>query len=297
MKRFILTLLSILLCMLLVKAELLWKIEGPGVHTSYIFGTHHVAPTSMADSVTGLTEALKATEMVCGELVMTDLMSPAGQQKLMSAGMAPADSTLSKVLTAAQCDSLTAFLQKYLGPQMSLSNIDRLKPAMISSTVAMVLNQQVMQESNISMPLDGLLQTLAINDGKPVGGLETIDDQTKALFGSPITEQAASLMQVVRDGDGQIELVRRMASMYMSGNLDGLYKLMTSPEGGMTAAERKSLITDRNHAWIAPMKEMMAGHAVLFAVGAGHLPGPDGVLELLRQANLTVTPVNSSDDI
>lgn len=45
------------------------------------------------------------------------------------------------------------------------------------------------------------------------------------------------------------------------------------------------------------MRELMAAQPTFFAVGAGHLPGSDGVIELLRAAGFTVTPATSDSDI
>lgn len=295
MKRFILTLLSILLCLLVVHAELLYKVEKPGQATSYIMGTHHVAPASLLDSVPGFAEALSQAATVCGEVEMSSLMMPAGQQELLAAGMAPADSTLSRALSPAQLDSLGAFLGKYLGPQFSVANLEPLKPAMVSSTVALLINSEVFPGFDPSAQLDGLIQRRGTEAGKQVRGLETVADQARVLFGAPIARQAEELMETVRHKDKAADLARKLAALYMAGDLDGLLALMESAEGNMSAADKKALITDRNVRWIPAMEEIMKGGAALFAVGAGHLPGPDGVLELLRAQGYTVSPFTGSD--
>ena len=48
-----------------LSAQRLWKISGNGLEKpSYIFGTHHLAPASIADSTAGFSEALDAVERV-----------------------------------------------------------------------------------------------------------------------------------------------------------------------------------------------------------------------------------------
>jgi uncharacterized protein YbaP (TraB family) len=51
------------------------------------------------------------------------------------------------------------------------------------------------------------------------------------------------------------------------------------------------LLVNRNKKWIPVMKAEMNRSACLFAVGAGHLPGTDGVIDLLRKEGYTVSPV------
>lgn len=292
MKRFIITLLSILLCLLVVHAELLYKIEKAGQPQSYVFGTHHMAPASLLDSVPGFAEAFSGAAAVCGEVVMADMVTPEGQRQLFEAGMAPADSTLSRVLSPAQLDSLGAFLSRNLGPQISVANLEPLKPSMVSTTVALIINSKAIPGYNPAAQLDGLIQQQALAAGKQVKGLETVAEQARVLFGSPITRQAEELMSTIRHEEEATELARRLTGLYLAADVNGLLRLMESEESEMTSADIEALITARNRRWIPVMEEAMEAGPTLFAVGAGHLPGTDGVLELLRRAGYTVTPVS-----
>ena len=55
--------------------------------------------------------------------------------------------------------------------------------------------------------------------------------------------------------------------------------------------EDADLIDNRNADWLTKMPAIMVQKPTLFAVGAGHLPGPKGVLNLLRQAGYKVEGV------
>lgn len=289
MKRFIITLLSILLCLLVVHAELLWQVSGRGIERpSYLFGTHHVAPVDMLDSVAGFDKAFESVDAVCGEIVMSEMAKPAVQQQMMAAATAPADSTLSSLLTPEQTDSLNAFLQKYMGPQVAAAMFDRLKPAMLQTVVAMAMNQAIFPDFDPNQQLDGTIQRMAADDNKSVGGLETIDDQCEALFGAPVSEQAADLMRVVSADDRQMQLARSLADRYLAGDLDGLFALMLDEMDDATA---RRMIYDRNDRWVKTITSRLASQPTLYAVGAGHLVGEHGLIEQLRRAGYTVTPV------
>ena len=51
------------------------------------------------------------------------------------------------------------------------------------------------------------------------------------------------------------------------------------------------LLNNRNYNWVEKLKKLMPGKSLVVAVGAGHLPGDKGVINLLRKAGFTVTPI------
>ncbi|HEY0355647.1 MAG TPA: TraB/GumN family protein, partial [Flavisolibacter sp.] len=53
------------------------------------------------------------------------------------------------------------------------------------------------------------------------------------------------------------------------------------------------LLYDRNADWAKKLEELMKNNALVIAVGAGHLPGEKGVINLLRKAGYKVEPVKN----
>lgn len=289
MKRLVLAILSILLCILMLHADLLWRVEGPGIKSpSYIFGTHHVAPVALLDSVDGFDEALASVDAVYGELDMARMMTPAAQQQMMGAAMAPQDSLLTMVLTPAQVDSLDVILKKYLGPMVSAQAFAAMKPAMVQTVLTMTMNQKFFPGFNAAEQLDAMIQQRASQAGKTVGGLETLDDQCVALFGAPITRQAKDLMEVVDDDDKASESAHRLADAYLSGDLDAMFAMINEEMDEETALR---MIYNRNDNWVGIIAGRMASTPTMYVVGAGHLPGQRGLIEQLRAKGFTITPV------
>lgn len=289
MKRLVLAILSILLCILMLRADLLWRVEGPGIKSpSYIFGTHHVAPVALLDSIDGFDEALASVDAVYGELDMARMMTPAAQQQMMGAAMAPQDSLLTMVLTPAQVDSLDIILKKYLGPMVSAQAFAAMKPAMVQTVLTMTMNQKFFPGFNAAEQLDAMIQQRARQGGKTVGGLETLDDQCVALFGAPITRQAKDLMEVVADDDKASESAHRLADAYLSGDLDAMFAMINEEMDDETALR---MIYNRNDNWVGIIAGRMTSTPTMYVVGAGHLPGQRGLIEQLRAKGLTVTHV------
>lgn len=294
MKKLLLSIISILLLgYTSAEAQLLWKISGNGLEKpSYLFGTHHMAPVSVLDSVPGFNEAIASADKVYGEMVMADATSPESQQVMMMAAMAPQDSTLTAVLSPAAIDSLNTILAKYLGPQMTAAALNPVKPAMVSTLLAAAQTQAAFPQYNAAQQLDGEIQSRAAALGKGVGGLETMADQCQALFGGSILAQANDLMQAVRNDDMAIDVVKQLANAYLAGDLHAMLDIMENPATGFNDEQADRMINKRNADWIRVLAGMLPTMSVLIAVGAGHLPGDKGLISLLRREGYTVEPTS-----
>lgn len=292
MKKLLFSIISILLLgYTSADAQLLWKISGNGLEKpSYIFGTHHMAPVSVLDSVPGFNEALASADNVYGEMIMADAMSPESQQMMMMAAMAPQDSTLTAILSPAAIDSLNTILAKYLGPQMTAAALNPVKPAMVSTLLAAAQTQAAFPQYNAAQQLDGEIQSRAAALGKEVGGLETMADQCQALFGGSILAQANDLMQAVRNDDMAIDVVKQLANAYLAGDLQAMLDIMENPATGFNDEQADRMINKRNADWMRVLAGMLPTMSVLIAVGAGHLPGDKGLISLLRREGYTVEP-------
>lgn len=294
MKKQLVTILAILcLGTLTSGAQILWKISGNGLQKpSYLLGTHHLAPVEMLDTLTGFNEALAAVDRVYGEMEMSESATPQAQQIMMAAATAPADSTLSVLLSPTQADSLNALLTSSLGPMYNTAALNGVKPAMVSTLIALAQNRTAFPDFNPSRQLDTEIQTRAISMGKEVAGLETITDQCNAMFGSPLTQQTDELMSTVRNSDKAISMVKKLADAYIKGDLMAMLAIIDDPETGISGESADRLINDRNIRWSHILAGILPTMTIMIAVGAGHLPGDKGLINLLRKDGYNVEPVS-----
>lgn len=289
MKKLILT-LAVAVSALGLNAQILWKVSGNGAKgDSYLFGTHHVAPYTIMDEVKGFNDALKSVDAVIGEIDMINLDAQAMTQSTMQHAIAPADSTLSKVFTTAQLDSINTILGKYSQGQLRTEMLEAMKPALISTTLAMLQTQTVFPDFDQSQQLDAKVQQRGHQGGKAIGAFETVEEQLSFLLDTPISEQAKQLMSGVRDDDKAADMAKNLANAYMSQNLPDIKAIMDETEDEPDAM--KALIDDRNKRWVAKLGEILPQQTVLVAVGVGHLPGKNGLIKLLQDKGYTVTPV------
>lgn len=291
MKEFILSFV-VLFAALSSNAQILYKVSGNNIKgDSYVMGTHHLAPLSILDSIEGFESALKSVDAVYGEIEQSEMNSQTTQQMMMAIAMAPADSTLSKVLTKEQFDSIDNVLKKYSGGQATLNMFEPMKPALVSQQIALLMNMQAIPGFNPMQLLDTQVQLLGSQNGKEVNGFETVDFQLNMLFGNPIAEQVEDLLDAIRDEEKMAKFSIELYQAYMNQEIEKLHELMQNPELGMEPEDEKEMLTDRNENWAKQLATILPNKSVFICVGAGHLPGEKGLLNLLRQAGYTITPV------
>ena len=85
-----------------------------------------------------------------------------------------------------------------------------------------------------------------------------------------------------------------MVNVYREQDLEKMDELMKKSDPGMESY-MDLLLYNRNRRWVTIMPDSMKEGSVLFAVGAGHLPGEDGVIKLLQKKGYTVKPLDNTN--
>jgi len=287
MKR-ILTILALSLLCLTSNAQLVWKISGNGIKKpSYILGTHHGCPFTYCDSIPGLMKAFDKVDNIIGEINMIELaeMSPERMQKMQAMMMMPADTSLLSLFSTEEAAKVNEWLGKKMGASLEMLSV--MKPMTIMVTVQNKEMMEVIPEIATMTTIDKYMQTLGQRKGKTIGELETADYQMELLYGNSIEEQADALLEMIDHGDSK-GLLQQLTNAYKSQNLDTLWKAFQEQ---MTGYEYDAIVKVRNLNWEKQMKEILPKQTTLFVVGAGHLPGEYGMINLLREAGYKVKPV------
>ena len=287
MKR-ILTLLALSLLCLTSNAQLVWKISGNGIKKpSYILGTHHGCPFTYCDSIPGLMKSFDKVDNIIGEINMIELaeMSPERMQKMQAMMMMPADTSLLSLFSTEEAAKVNEWLGKKMGASLEMLSV--MKPMTIMVTVQNKEMMEVIPEIATMTTIDKYMQTLGQWKGKTIGELETADYQMELLYGNSLEEQADALLEMIDHGDSK-GLLQQLTNAYKSQNLDTLWKVFQEQ---MTGYEYDAIVKVRNLNWEKQMKELLPKQSTLFVVGAGHLPGEYGMINLLREAGFKVKPV------
>jgi uncharacterized protein YbaP (TraB family) len=261
-------------------SSLLWEIRGRGIsQPSYLFGTFHLMCRSDFQVSEILKSRLAATKQFYGELAMDDpnkIAMELGMKMLMP------DRTLQSLLPAGEYELVEKKFLEITGMPLSLFN--QFKPFMALS----IVTQNSISCTDKIQPETEFVQLAKANQ-LPVLGLETLEDEINAINTEPIDSQITALKKIVTNFDSTKTVMAQLVHVYKQRNPDSLYRFMK--EAGTDSDFEKELLSKRNHKWIPVMEKAMAEKPSFFAVGAGHLGGPEGVINLLRQRGYEVVPV------
>ena len=276
------------------QAQLLWKVSGNGLEKpSYIIGTHHLAPLSITDSIAGLSEALTNTSQMIGEIRMDQLQSPENMAIMQQLMLTESDSTIQALVTPEEYEMINAFAKEHM--MFDISMIPQIKPSYILNNAVVIMYVKSVVGFNPQEQLDTFFQSLAMNQGKPVSALETLGFQFGLLYNSmSLQRQADLLVCTLSNMDQSLDRVKRLTNAYMKQDLDELYKVSEEKDGTLcdaTPEETAALIDNRNINWANELPAMMQEAPAFIAVGALHLPGAKGVLNLLKEKGYQVEPM------
>ncbi len=299
MKR-ILLLIALTAVTLGAPAQLLFEISGHGLTSpSYIVGTYHLAPVSFVDSIPGIRQAMADTQQTYGELMMDEMFTPDSIAFMQQAMMLPDGMTLDKLLTADEMSRLNAYMKQLLGMDMTnpllAQQMGKLTPIALHTSLMLLNYMKKTGQIDAQNGFDNYFQKEAHAQGKGVGGLETMAFQVETLYkGQSLERQKELLMCEIDNAAFMEEMADGVIRAFYAQDIETIKEAMdkklnnscdSSPE------EEDMLINNRNADWLTKMPALMAQKPTLFAVGAGHLPGEKGVLNLLRQAGYTVKGV------
>ena len=260
--------------------SLLWEISGNGLQQpSFLFGTIHMI--CKEDFILSETAKQKfnSSKQVYLELDMDD---PQLQMTMMQQLQLPSNESLKNKFDESDFKALDSFLMKELN--MNLAVFDQFKPMMVMSLLAQrVLSCAEMESYEMNFV------KMATEQKKELLGLEKVEDQLAVFDAIPDSLEIRSNKNMVNDFDAQKKEFNRMSTIYKSQDLEALYQLIAeSPE---MMGSQELLLDRRNRNWIPVMDSAMKKTSTFFAVGAGHLGGNQGVLELLRKQGYSEKPI------
>jgi len=251
----------------------------------YLFGTFHVLPPNIEWTSNTYDMAMKASETT---IVETDTQSPEAISEIQTAvaqyGLNPQGVTLSETLGPKRAQQLSTLAQELDVPMAAL---EPMRP-----WLALVSLTQVVFQKNGFDPSQGVEASVlnqAATEGDLIDYLETATFQIKTLAELDGAEMLANFDTTV-DQFAEFEtMTARLLDAWRTGNVEGIEQDILAPLRDASPAAYAALFSDRNMNWTKKIDALMAGEGDYFiAVGAGHLVGPDSVIEMLRSQGYDV---------
>lgn len=259
--------------------SLLWEISGNGLQqTSYLFGTIHMI--CKADFI--MPELVKQKFTAAGKVFLEfDMDDPMMQMKMMKLAMLPKGETL-KTIFGNDYPLIDSFFKSNTSYPLEMFN--QFKPMIVMS---MLTIKSLSCDSTESY--ETTFMEMSKKEGKDIQGLETIEDQMKVFDDIPDSIEVKNLVKMIREYDQQKKQFEEVVKLYKQQNIFQLQREIVTSTDMMGAED--ALLTKRNNNWIPVIEKNIKEAGCFFAVGAGHLAGENGVIQLLRKAGYTVKAV------
>ncbi len=261
---------------------LFWQIVGPrpDITPSYLFGTIHSDDPRVSKLPPLIQQRLEQANSVVLELLM-DIPTI---QQASNAKFFDDSQTLDALLDPALYNKIVAALQPY---QLSATLIKKMKP------VAVLTLLQTPPPKNGNY-LDFLLYQQAMALKILPYGLEQVPEQLQLFDAFSPAEQLILLTDTVNYINELPAIFEQLHQLYLQKNLTTLltysqnYLLAHSSHPTLTQTFLKRLLSDRNYKMLTRMLPRLQEGNAFIAVGALHLPGADGLLNLLVQRGYRV---------
>ena len=266
---------------------LLWRISGNNLSKpSYLFGTIHLLCANDIELSETLKTAIKETDKVYLELDMDNLfeMMQAVQKMKMRN-----DTTLSDLLSESDYKKVKAFFTSK-SSMIPFSILETYKPMLAASMI-----MQTSTDCDNAISMEQIIMQQAKQDRKEIKGMETMTYQLSIFDSIPYEVQAKQLLAFITENDTEDKASKEyeeMASAYRNQELSKLEMLINKEEFGV-GNFADLLLYNRNRNWVVSMGKIFSANSAVIAVGAGHLPGEKGVINLLRKAGYKVDPMEN----
>jgi uncharacterized protein len=263
--------------------SLVWAVQGPHC-TVYLAGSVHLLPKQDAQLPPAFERAYADSARLIMELDLGKVDSAATAEWMRAHGTLPTGTSLRSTVGA----------QRYARIGVAAGTLG-LPTALIDSQSPWVVGLELAELEYVHLgydPQQGVEEQLvrrAQADGKPTAGLETLQQELGGLEALTPEEQLRLLDQTLDELHDSPQEMGAILSAWRHGDADRLGKLLAEEYQGFPALYR-TLVRERNERWLPEIKELLRGDQnCLVVVGALHLVGEGGLLELLRRDGFTPT--------
>jgi uncharacterized protein YbaP (TraB family) len=251
----------------------LFECRQPGVAPSHLMGTMH----SSDPRVLTLADTAAAPLARARLLVLEVVPDAAAMAETLTASFLPAGESLEKILEPALMTEVLAVAERRGLPR---SAVVRMKPWALATSLSLPAGET-------GLFLDLRLYHLAQEAGQTVVGVETAAEQLALFESLSMDSQIALLAHAVRFQDTLPTHFEAMVQAYLDGDLPALQRLGEDEQAELApqlqAWFRERLIDARNALMLERLRPTFAEGGAFVAVGALHLPGPNGLLAGLHE--------------
>lgn len=261
--------------------SLLWEIKSPKSNkSSFLYGTIHMVKKEDFK----IKEKVKRSFNSCSKLALeVDLnMSLKAKMDLAMSTLLPNNKRLDEFMSKNDFIKLKKYSIDSVGiSEKKFNKYIRLKPFYFSSIL-------IKESLGKIKSYDEEFHKMGAKNKMNEIGLESIHSQLKIIDQTSIEDQVTMLLEGL--GNGEANSFDVMVKAYNEEDIKTLYNLIASESEGIKDFQ-ENFIDRRNQNWISVIEESINIEPTFIAVGAGHLYGEKGVINLLKEEGYEVIPV------
>jgi uncharacterized protein YbaP (TraB family) len=282
-KKGILSVMMVLfVCTWALAESSVWKVQKDK-SVIYLGATCHILRETDYPLPPEFGKAYKASEIVVFEADIGKLQDPSMQRKLLAQAMYADGSTIDKHLSAQAYDKLSEYCQSNNIP---LQAFKQFKPSILIVTLE---TMELMKLGVTQQGVDLFFYGLANKDRKIVEGLETVEEQIDYIISMADGNEDDFVTYSINDMKTIKQQFEVLINAWRKGDAEKLNELMVTELKAKLPKLYKKLVTDRNSKWFPLIEAYMNTPQTEFIlVGAGHLVGPEGIIEVLKKKGYTV---------
>lgn len=260
----------------------LWQISK-GDKRLYLGGTVHVLGYEDYPLPEEFVEAFSNSKKIVFETDIVKAKEPEFAQKLLRQMTYPQGKSLRDVLNKQTYQRLVA----YFSDKVPMAQIDTMKPGMV---VLMLSAIEFQRMGLVTVGVDEHFWNLARQEGKSIGTLETLDEQLGFLVNMGKGNENELIMSTLNELKQVDLMINTLRSAWRAGNELEMKNIVLQDMVDDYPELYQSMLVKRNHNWLPHIEAMMDNEGIaLVLVGALHLVGDDGLLQLFRDKGYEVT--------
>jgi uncharacterized protein YbaP (TraB family) len=260
----------------------LWTVDTQS-NKIYLLGSLHLLKPNAYPLAAAIEKAYADSRVIIFETDIAALQTPGVQAKLLELGIYPGEQSLLQNLDGNTRQQLEKKMSEIGLP---LEQFSRFKPWFVALTLTTLELQRMGYDPNYG--IDVYFFNKASADSKEIGFLEPAEFQINLLGSMVEQDQFDFLSQTLNDLEVVNELAGDLVKSWKYGDADKLHELLSKSFKDYPHLHDRLLIK-RNKNWVQQIEGAMRKNKnVLFVVGAGHLVGPESVVDLLKEKGYQV---------
>lgn len=260
--------------------SLLWQISGNGLQqASYLFGTIHVINQNDYFLGKNVKKKIQKSENVILEVDYNNM----DIYNLATLSVLDSNKTIKDFMSDSDYVLLKSFMEDTLGiKKFTFENAySRFKPFYLESLI--FINYMGREKESYEQNI----KKIAEDKNIPLAGLESFKEQLAFIDQIPLETQLKSIVNTINNYTTECKKLDELIENYKAQDISALTDAFDSEDPEW----RDKLVNKRNTSWIPGLVKFIKEKPCFIAVGAGHLGGENGLIQMIKKQGYTIEPI------